>query len=72
MADIPSVNLSERVSRDIGDDPRLIGATARENRPSGAGKLVGERDRQHVALEPPRCLLDPRPQTLHRCIRPPC
>src|SRR5262249_7106514 len=26
-----------------GDDPQLIGTTARENRPSDAGKLVGER-----------------------------
>jgi hypothetical protein len=55
-----------------GDDPRLIGATARENRPSDAGELVGECDRQHVAVEPSRCLLDPRPQTPHRRIRPPC
>src|SRR5262245_44569083 len=54
-----------------GDDPRLIGATARENRPGDAGELVGECDRQHVTVQPPRCLLDPRPQTPHRCIRPP-
>src|SRR6516164_11862536 len=33
-----------------GDDPRLIGATARENRPGDAGELVGECDRQHVAV----------------------
>jgi len=51
-----------------GDDSRLIGATARENRPGDAGELVGECDRQHVAVQPPRCLLDPRPQTPHRCI----
>src|SRR5262245_44865662 len=37
-----------------GDDPRLIGATARENRPGDAGELVGECDRQHVAVQPPR------------------
>src|SRR5262245_65419155 len=62
MAGIPLVNLSEPGSRDIGDDPRLIGAAARENRPNDAGELVGERDRQQVAVQPPRCLLDPRPQ----------
>ena len=39
-----------------GDDSRLIGATARENRPGDAGELVGEGDRQHIAVEPPRCL----------------
>src|SRR6476659_2705313 len=55
-AGIPLVNLSEPISRDIGDDLRLIGATARENRPNDAGELVGERDRQHVEVEPPRCL----------------
>src|SRR5262245_2960814 len=54
-----------------GDNPRLTGATARENRPGDAGELVGEGDRQHVAVQPPGCLLDPRPQTPHRCIRPP-
>src|SRR5262249_26913037 len=37
-----------------GDDSRLIGATARENRPSDAGELVGELHPQHVAGEPPR------------------
>jgi hypothetical protein len=31
------------------DDPRLIGAAACENRPGDAGKLVGERDRQHAS-----------------------
>src|SRR5262245_22218179 len=36
-----------------GDDSRLIGATAHENRPGDAGELVGECDRQHVAVEPP-------------------
>jgi hypothetical protein len=47
---IPLVDLSEPISRGIGDDPRLIGATAREKRPGDAGELVGERDRQHVAV----------------------
>ena len=44
-----------------GDDARLIGTTARENSPGDAGKFVGECDRQQVAVEPLRCLLDPRP-----------
>src|SRR5258706_9863433 len=52
-------------------DPRLIVVTARKNRPGDAGKLVGERDRQHVAVEPLRCLLDPRPQAPHCCAWPP-
>src|SRR2546430_17423957 len=54
------VDLSEPVSRGIGDDPRLIRATPRENRPSDAGELVGEGDCQDVAVAPPRCLPDPR------------
>jgi hypothetical protein len=62
---MPLVGPSEPVSRGIGD-PRLIGATARENRPSDASELVGERDCQHVAVQPPRCLLNPRPQAPHR------
>src|SRR6266545_2817267 len=55
----------------MGGDPRLVGATARENGPGDAGELVGERDRQHVAVEPLRCPLDPGPQTPHCCTRPP-
>jgi hypothetical protein len=58
----PLLDLSELLSGGIcGDHPWLIGATARENRPGDAGKLVGERNRQHVAVEPLRCLLDPGP-----------
>src|SRR5262249_9482015 len=53
------------------DDPRLIGSAACENRPGHAGKLVGERDRPDVAVGPPRCLLDPRPQAPHRRTWPP-
>jgi hypothetical protein len=49
---IPLVDLSEPVSRGFGDNPWLIGVTARKNRPGDAGKFVGERDRQHVAVEP--------------------
>ena len=66
---VPFVDLSEPASR--GNNPRLIGATARKNRPGDAGKLVGERDRQHVAVQPLRCLFDPRPQAPHRRIWPP-
>ena len=44
------VDLSELVSG-IGNDPRLISVTARENRPGDARKLVGERDSQHVAVK---------------------
>jgi hypothetical protein len=68
---IPLVDLSEPGSRGIRDNPRLIGATARENRPSDASELVGERDCQHVAVQPLRCLLDPRPQAPHRRTWPP-
>src|SRR5262245_42281005 len=52
---------SRIVSHCMRRDPRLIFATARENSPDDAGELVGERDCQHVAVEPLRCLLDPRP-----------
>ena len=57
------VDLSEPLSGMDGD-PRLISATAREYRPGDARELVGERDRQHVALKPLRGLLDPGPKTL--------
>lgn len=65
MASIPLVDLSARLLHRIGCNLRLIGAPARENRPGDAGELVGERDRQRVAVEPLRCLLDPGPQTPH-------
>jgi hypothetical protein len=71
VAGIPLVDLSEPLSRDICSDPGLITATARENRPGDAGELVGERDRQHVAVESLRCPLDPGPQTRHCRPRPP-
>jgi hypothetical protein len=48
---ISLVNLSEPLSCCMGD-PLLIGATAREDRPGDAGELVGERDRQYVAVKP--------------------
>src|SRR6266496_6211512 len=63
-AGIPLVDLSEPLSHGIGGGPRLIGATAGENGPGDAGELVGECDRQHVAVEPLRCLLD-REERLH-------
>ncbi len=71
VAGIPLVDLSEPLSRNICSDPGLITATARENRPGDAGELVGERDRQHVAVETLRCPLDPGPQTRHCRPRPP-
>jgi putative ABC transport system substrate-binding protein len=70
MAAIPLVNPSEP-SLGMGGDPRLVGSTAGENCPGDAGELVGECDRQHVAVEALGCLLDPRPQTAHRRTRPP-
>jgi hypothetical protein len=39
-------------SRRIRHNPRLICATACEHRPGDAGELIGQRDRQHVAMEP--------------------
>src|SRR5262249_56061275 len=48
----------------MGNDPGLISVTAGENCPRDAGKLVSERDCQHVAVKPLRCLLDPGPQSL--------
>ena len=63
VADIPLVDLSKALSG-IGNDPRLISVTAGENCPRDAGKLISERDCQHVAVKPLRCLLDPGPQTL--------
>src|SRR6266567_559633 len=60
VAGIPLVDPSELLSRGISGGPRLIGTAAGENGPGDAGELVGECDRQHVAVEPLRCLLDPR------------
>ncbi len=71
MAGIPLVDLSEPLSRGICSNPRLVGLTSGENRPGDAGEFVGERDRQHVAVQPLRCLLDSGPQTSHCCARPP-
>src|SRR5262249_49456485 len=70
MASIPLVDLSERSRRGIGSDPRVISVAARQNGPGGAGELVGECDRQHVAMEPFRCSHDPWPQTSHCGTRP--
>jgi len=63
VADIPLVHLSKALSG-IGNDPRLISVTAGENCPRDAGKLINERDCQHLAVKPLRCLLDPGPQSL--------
>ena len=59
VAGIPLVDLSEPLSRGVCSNPRLVGLTSGENRPGDAGEFVGERDRQHVAVQPLRCLLDP-------------
>ncbi len=66
----PAVDPSERLSRGIGGGPRLIGATAGENGPGDAGELVGEHDRQHVAVEPLRRLPLAHPDLRHRGRKP--
>jgi hypothetical protein len=70
VADIPLVHLSKALSG-IGNDPRLISVTAGENCPCDAGKLISERDCQHVAVKPLRCLLDPGPHSLPCRLWPP-
>ena len=71
-ASIPLVNLSERILCSIGRDPRFVVATAREHCPGDAGELVGERDRQQIAMgKAPGNLLDPWPQGAHCRGRPP-
>jgi hypothetical protein len=57
------VNPSGFFSRDICNDPRLIVAATRENRPGNSGELIRERNRQHISMQPLRSLLDPGPQT---------
>ena len=42
-AGVPLVDLSEPLSHGICSNPRLVGLTSRENRPSDAGEFVGER-----------------------------
>jgi hypothetical protein len=42
----------------------LEGAPFVENRPGDAGELVGERDRQHVVVQPLLGRLDPRPEPI--------
>src|SRR5215813_5330687 len=65
-ASIPLVNLSERMLCGIRCDPRFVVATTRKHGPGDAGELVGERDRQQIAVrEALRSLLDPRPQGGH-------
>jgi hypothetical protein len=43
----------------VGHDHRPIFSTAGEHGPSDTSQLVGQCDRQHVAVEPLRYLLDP-------------
>src|SRR5215471_15080108 len=65
-ASIPLVNLSKRILCGIGRDPRFVVATTRKHSPGDAGELVGERDRQQIAVrEALRSLLDPWPQGAH-------
>ena len=54
------VDLSEPLSRGIDGGPRLIGATAGENGPGDAGELVGQRNGEHVVVQPLFRRLDPR------------
>ena len=66
-ASIPLVNLSERILCSIGRDPRFVVATAREHGPGDTGELVGERNRQQIAMRQALgSLLDPGPQGTHR------
>src|SRR5215472_10493212 len=71
-ASIPLVNQSEPTSGGIGSVPWLVVAATREHGPGDAGELVGERDREQIAMsKAPGSLLDPRPENAHRCGRPP-
>ena len=71
-ASIPLVNLSEPISSGIGCDPWLVVTASRKHGPGDARELVGERDRQQIAMrEALGGSFDPRPQSPHRCGRPP-
>ena len=71
-ASIPLVNLSERISSGIDCDPWLVVTASRKHGPGDARELVGERDRQQIAMrEALGGSFDPRPQSPHRCGRPP-
>ncbi len=41
------------------DLPNLEGSTTSQNAPGDAGELVGQRNRQHVAVQPLLSRLDP-------------
>src|SRR6476620_4396929 len=63
-ASIPLVNLSKPISSGIGCDPRLVVATSGKHSPGDAGELVGERDRQQIAMgEALGSSFDPWPQS---------
>ena len=62
-ASISLVNLSEPILCSIGRDPWCVVAAAGEHGPGDAGELIGERDRQQIAMrQAPGSLLDPMPQ----------
>ena len=71
-ASIPLVNLSERISSSIDCDPWLVVTASRKHGPGDASEFVGERYRQQIAMrEAFGGSFDPRPQSPHRCGRPP-
>ena len=58
------VDLSERFSSGIDCDPRLVVTTSGKDCPGDAGELVGERDRQQIAMgEALGSSFDPWPQS---------
>ena len=66
------VNLSERISSSIDCDPWFVVTASRKHRPGDASEFVGERYRQQIAMrEAFGSSFDPRPQSPHRCGRPP-
>ena len=50
---------SGRLGERLSDLPSLEIAAIGENAPGDARQLVGKRDRQHIAVEPPSGSLDP-------------
>src|SRR3712207_1867638 len=48
--------------------PRLVGMSPRQHRPGDAGELVGQRNHQHVAMQPPPAV----PIQSHRESLAPC
>jgi hypothetical protein len=63
------VNLSEPISRDMVCDPRLVVTTSGKHCPGDAGELVGERDRQQIAMS--EALAGPCRTVMPRSMRKP-